>query len=95
MKRPTVSDLPTLHAFDLRITCSGRSWTVRAFLNSGHKYCAEMTESVFCGFCEHIGVSFAVMSDAFADASFRGPMVIDDIELAREDLRRFGFVNPQ
>lgn len=81
--------------YDLRINTDGRKWRVRACLRSGDVYCTEISEREFAEFCAHSGISFSVMQDAFAESSFRGPMVVDDVQLTQGQLRRFGFVNPQ
>lgn len=83
------------HSYDLRINTDGRNWRVRACLKSGDMYGAEMSEPDFSQFCTLNGISFSAMQQAFADSSFHGPMVVDDVELTHDQLRKFGFVNPQ
>ena len=96
MARKQTSMLPgpvKSDSYDLRINTDGRNWQVRACLQSGDIYCAEMSEPTFTEFCEQNKISFPAMQDAFADSSFHGPMVVDDVQLTQDQLRKFGFVN--
>jgi len=83
------------HSYDLRINTDGRNWRVRACLQSGDIYCAEMSEPDFSQLCAENGITFSGVQDAFADPSFHGPLVVDDIHLTQDQLRKFGFVHPQ
>ena len=82
------------HTYDLRINSQDQNYHVRACLESGDIYPAEMSEHVFSEFCAQAGINFAELNGAF-DSSFHGPVVVEDVRLSREQLQRYGFVRTQ